>query len=45
MPKAFEKARKKKGAKVRTVTAGPNKGRLIVVGSGHPVLGHKRKKH
>lgn len=41
MPKAFEEARKR-GARVRTVTKGPNKGRLIAVGAGHPVLGHKR---
>lgn len=43
MPKAFEKARKKPGAKVRTVTKGPNKGKLIALPkSGHPVLGAKR---
>ena len=43
MPKAFEKARKR-GAKVRTVTKGPNKGKLIAIpkGGGHPVLGSKR---
>lgn len=43
MPKKFEKA-VKRGAKVRTVTKGPNKGKLIAIpkGSGHPVLGKKR---
>jgi hypothetical protein len=43
MPKKFEAARRK-GAKVRTVTRGPNKGKLIAIpkGGGHPVLGKKR---
>jgi hypothetical protein len=48
MPEAFERERKKKGRQVRTVTTGPNKGKLIAVGGKHPVLGgmrgHKRRK-
>lgn len=43
MPKAFNKARKKPGTKVRTVTKGPNKGKLIANPKrGHPVVGSKR---
>jgi hypothetical protein len=42
MPRAFNKA-VKRGARVRTVTKGKNKGRLIAL-NGHPVLGEKRKK-
>jgi hypothetical protein len=45
MPKRFDAIRKG-GGKVRTVTKGPNKGRLIAVkgkGKGAKVaLGHKR---
>lgn len=45
MPAAFEKARKAKGARVRTITKGPNKGRLIVFRpGGSAVLGEKRKR-
>ena len=45
MPKAFNKAAKKAGTKVRTVTKGANKGKLIAIPkSGHPVLGEKRPK-
>lgn len=44
MPPKFVKA-VKHGAKVRTVTTGPNKGKLIAMPKrGHPVLGHKRGK-
>jgi len=40
MPAAFEKARHEKGAKVRTITTGPNKGRLIaILPSGKMVMG------
>lgn len=43
MPKAFEKARKKSSTKVRTITKGPNKGKLIAIPrKGHPVVGSKR---
>ena len=43
MPKKFEKASKKSGSKVRTVTKGPSKGKLIAIPKyGHPVLGKKR---
>jgi hypothetical protein len=42
MPKAFERERRKPGRRVRTVTKGKNKGKLIVVGGKHPVLGKKR---
>ena len=43
MPKAFNKAAKKSGTKIRTVTTGPNKGKLIAIPKkGHPVLGKKR---
>ena len=47
MPPAFEACRKA-GGRVRTVTTGPNKGRLICIPKGgvtktnHPVLGEKR---
>jgi hypothetical protein len=42
MPKKFEAARRK-GAKVRTVTKGPNKGKLIAIPKkGNPILGYKR---
>lgn len=42
MPKAFNKAHKA-GAKIRTVTKGKNKGKLIAIPKkGHPVLGSKR---
>ncbi len=47
MPKRFDNLRKQ-GAKVRTVTKGPNKGRLIAVKgrgkSAKVALGHKRGK-
>jgi len=43
MPKAFDKC-VKSGAKVRTVTEGDNKGKLICLGKKHPVLGRKRGK-
>ena len=39
MPKAFERERRKRGRRVRTVTKGPGKGKLIAVGGDHPVLG------
>jgi hypothetical protein len=43
MPKAFKKAAAKKGSKVRTVTKGPHKGKLIAIPrKGHPVVGSKR---
>jgi hypothetical protein len=42
MPEAFERERKKPGRRVRTVTKGPDKGKLIAVGGEHPVLGAKR---
>lgn len=52
MPDKFEKCRKKAGAKIRTVTKGGNKGRLICIPKGvtpskhsarrHPVLGNRR---
>lgn len=43
MPAAFEKARKQKGTKVRTITQGPNKGRLLAItASGKMILGYKR---
>jgi len=42
MPKAFQDARKKKGTTIRTITKGPNKGKLIAVPKkGHPVVGEK----
>ena len=43
MPPKFVKCNKA-GGRVRTVTRGSNKGRLICMpkGKGHPVLGHKR---
>lgn len=45
MPKAFDDCRKKPGAKVRTVTKGPTRGRLICKPKGgHLVLGNKRGK-
>ena len=39
MPRAFEKDRKKEGRQVKTVTKGPNKGKLISTGGPHPVIG------
>jgi hypothetical protein len=43
MPKKFTDAAKKSGTKVRTVTQGPNKGKLIAIPKkGHPVVGKKR---
>jgi hypothetical protein len=50
MPEAFERARRKKGWKVRTVKKGAAKGRLVAVppghkgkkGRSHPVLGNRR---
>lgn len=43
MPELFDKA-VKAGGKVRTVTKGPHKGRLIVFpkDGGNPILGGKR---
>jgi len=43
MPKAFEKARAKPGTRVRTVTKGKNKGKLIAITKGgKSVVGYKR---
>lgn len=42
MPKKFENIRKKKGSKIRTVTKGPNKGRLIAIKGKKTALGHRR---
>src|SRR4030067_227364 len=39
MPEAFERERRKRGRRVRTVTKGPGKGKLIAVGGEHPVMG------
>ena len=45
MPKAFDACAKQKGSKIRTVTKGPNEGRLICKPiKGHLVLGNKRGK-
>jgi len=41
MPKKFD-ACVKAGNKVRTVTTGKDKGKLICLGKKHPVLGRKR---
>lgn len=45
MPKAFDQCNKS-GGRVRTITKGPNKGKLICFkkGSGKAVLGNKRGK-
>jgi hypothetical protein len=42
MPQAFDEERAKPGRRVQTVTKGPNKGRLLVLGGPHPVLGGLR---
>jgi len=45
MPPKFDKCNAKPHSKVRTVTKGPTKGRLVCIPSkGHVVLGHKRGK-
>ena len=45
MPRTFDNCSRSKGSKVRTVTKGPNKGRLICKPKkGHLVLGNKRGK-
>lgn len=45
MPKAFEKCAKAKGSRIRTVTKGPHKGKLICFRkSGKAALGKKRGK-
>jgi hypothetical protein len=44
MPKEFEELRRQKGAKVRTVTKGPHKGKLIAIKGKKTALGHKRGK-
>jgi len=45
MPPKFEKCHQKPGSKIRTVTKGKSKGKLICIPKkGHVVLGNKRGK-